>query len=39
MRRTGYGVLFWGAESETRPRWGLHNIVNVLHVTDLFTLK
>lgn len=39
MRNTGYRVLFWGAGNETRPRWWLHNTVNVLNVTDLFTLK
>lgn len=38
---TRHRVLFWNAGKcfRTRQRWQLHNIVNRLIATELFTLK
>lgn len=36
----GYGVLFWGDENILGlERWCLYNTVNILNVTELFTLE
>ena len=34
-----YGSFWWGDENVSKlKRWWLHNIVNTLHTTELYTL-